>query len=110
MQKKKSETQKKKKKKPAAATSRKASPPVKKAAITPRETQADPMPKDFLDVIAPGAVRFNTDYYILGNSYRSVFALRGYPTSTEELALLQHLGAKSRVTLSIYVRQVTPAQ
>ncbi len=110
MQKKKSETQKKKKKKPAAATSRKASPPVKKAAITPRETQADPMPKDFLDVIAPGAVRFNTDYYILGNSYRSVFALRGYPTSTEELALLQHLGAKSGVTLSIYARQVTPAE
>lgn len=55
-------------------------------------------------------MKFNTDHYILGNSYRTVFALRGYPTSTEELALLRHLGDKSGVTLSVYARQVTPAE
>lgn len=83
-------------------------PPVKAA---PRKAKdAEPIPKEFLDIIAPGAVRFNTDHYILGNSYRTVLALRGYPTSTEELALLRHLGEKSGVTLSIYARKVDPAE
>ena len=84
--------------------------PIRLPVIPPREKKPEPLPKDFLDIIAPGAVKFNTDHYILGNSFRTVFALRGYPTSTEELALLQHLGAKSGVTLSIYARQVTPAE
>ena len=67
-------------------------------------------PKDFLDMIAPTAIRFNTDHYILGGTYRCVLALRGYPTSTEELALLRHLGERSGVTLHIYARKVTPAE
>lgn len=69
-----------------------------------------PRVKDFLDMIAPAAVKFNTDSYILGGAYHCTLALRGYPTSTEELALLQHLGEKSGVTLHIYARQVTPAE
>lgn len=69
---------------------------------------APPPPKDFLDMIAPAAVKFNTDSYILGGAYHCTLALRGYPTSTEELALLRHLGEKSGVTLHIYTRQVTP--
>ncbi len=71
---------------------------------------APPPPKDFLDMIAPAAVKFNTDSYILGGAYHCTLALRGYPTSTEELALLRHLGEKSGVTLHIYTRQVTPAE
>lgn len=67
-------------------------------------------PKDFLDMIAPTAIRFNTDHYILGGTYRCVLALRGYPTSTEELALLRHLGERSGVILHIYARKVTPAE
>ena len=67
-------------------------------------------PKDFLDMIAPAAIKFNTDSYILGGSYHCTLALRGYPTTTEELALLRHLGEKSGVTLRIYTRQVTPAE
>lgn len=78
----------------------------KKAALKP---EAVP-PKDFLDMIAPAAVKFNTDSYILGGTYHCTLALRGYPTSTEELALLRHLGEKSGVTLRIYTRQVTPAE
>lgn len=66
--------------------------------------------KDFLDMIAPAAVKFNTDTYILGGTYRCVLALRAYPTSTEELALLRHLGDRSGVTLRIYARKVTPAE
>ena len=78
----------------------------KKAAAKPEVSQ----PKDFLDMIAPAAVKFNTDSYILGGAYHCTLALRGYPTSTEELALLRHLGEKSGVTLRIYARQVTAAE
>ncbi len=78
----------------------------KKAALKP---EAVP-PKDFLDMIAPAAVKFNTDSYILGGAYHCTLALRGYPTSTEGLALLRHLGEKSGVTLRLYTRQVTPAE
>ena len=69
-----------------------------------------PPPKDFLDMIAPAAVRFNTDTYILGGTYHCTLALRGYPTTTEELALLRHLGEKSGVSLHIYARQVNAAE
>ena len=70
----------------------------------------EPLPKDFLDQIAPAAVKFNTDHYILGGAYRCAMALRSYPTSTEELALLSRLGERSGVTLGIYIRRVTPAE
>ena len=82
------------------------------AGAAPRKQakKPEPIPKGFLDMIAPGAVRFNTDHYILGNSYRTVCALRSYPTSTDELALLRQLGAKNGVTLHIYVRRVEPAE
>ena len=67
-------------------------------------------PKDFLDLIAPAAVKFNTDHYICGGTYRCTLALRSYPASTEELALLRRLGEKSGVTLHIYNRKVSVAE
>lgn len=70
----------------------------------------EPRPKDYLDLIAPNAVKFNTDHYICGSVYRCTLALRSYPTTTEELALLRSLGEKSGVTLSIYARQVCAAE
>ena len=66
--------------------------------------------KDFLDMIAPAAVRFNTDSSVLGSSCRCTLALRSYPASTGELALLSHLGEKSGVLLHIYIRQVPAAE
>lgn len=66
--------------------------------------------KDFLDMIAPAAVKFNTDSSVLGSSYRCTLALRSYPASTGELALLSHLGEKSGVLLHIYIRQVPAAE
>ena len=41
-------------------------------------------PKDFLDLIAPAAVKFNTDHYICGSLYHCTLALRSYPATTEE--------------------------
>lgn len=66
--------------------------------------------KSFLDMIAPSVVSFMPDHYICGNTYRCVWALREYPTSTDEQAILRHLGEKDGITLRIYTRQVTPAE
>ena len=33
-------------------------------------------PKDFLDMIAPAAVKFNTDHFILGSRYHTAMALK----------------------------------
>ena len=78
----------------------------KKAAAKTETAQV----KDFLDMIAPAAVRFNTDSSVLGSSFRCTLALRSYPASTGELALLSHLGEKSGVLLHIYIRQVPAAE
>ena len=66
--------------------------------------------KSFVDMISPSVVKFQTDYFICGNTYRSVWALREYPTTTEEQAILKHLGEKDGVTLKIYTRHVTAAE
>ena len=67
-------------------------------------------PKDFLDMAAPSAVKFNTDHAIIGGGYHTFLALRGYAASTEELAPLSRLGARDGVNLSVYARQVTAAE
>ena len=74
------------------------------------ESTDDVKLKGFLDMIAPSVIHFFTDYYICGNTYRCVWALREYPTATDEQAILRHLGEKDGVTLRIYTRQVTPAE
>lgn len=71
---------------------------------------SEPRVKDFLDLIAPTAVKFNTDHYICGGTYRCTLALRSYPASTEELALLRRLGEKSGVTVHIYNRRTSAAE
>ena len=64
--------------------------------------------KNFFDQILPGTVKFLTDHYILGDSYRCVWAVREYPPSTEEQAILAQLADRSGVTLRIYHRLVEP--
>ena len=66
--------------------------------------------KSFLDMIAPSVVKFNPDHFICGNTFRCVWALREYPTQTDEQALLRHLGEKDGITLRIYTRQLTPVE
>ena len=62
--------------------------------------------KDFFDMILPGTVKFFPDHYIVGDSYRSVWAIREYPPSTDEQAILSQLADRSGVTLRIYHRLV----
>lgn len=72
--------------------------------------QEEVVVQEFLDMISPSVIRFYTEYFICGNTYRCVWALREYPTATEEQALLRYLGEKDGITLHIYTRQVTPAE
>lgn len=37
--------------------------------------------QEFLDMISPSVVKFNTDHFICGNTFRCVWALWEYPTS-----------------------------
>ncbi len=66
--------------------------------------------KDFFDCVAPGAVKFLADSYIVGDSYRCVWAIKEYPPSTEEQAILSQLADRSGVTLRIYHRLVEPME
>ena len=66
--------------------------------------------KTFLDLMAPGIIKFEPDYYMCGNTYRCTWAIREYPTATREQAILRHVGEKEGVTLKIEIRQVTPKE
>ena len=79
----------------------------KRAAPKPPTVQR---PKEFLDLIAPGAIQFNTDNFVFGNTYRTVMMLRGYPPTTEEQALLRQLGELESVTVHLAVRKVSAAE
>lgn len=74
------------------------------------EMTGDVRIQEFLDMIAPSVIKFETDHFICGNTFRCVWALREYPTSTDEQAILSHLGEKDGVTLRIYTRHVTPME
>lgn len=57
-------------------------------------------------MILPGVVKFYSDHYICGDSYRCVWAVREYPPSTEEQAVFSQLADRTNVTLRMYNRLV----
>lgn len=73
--------------------------------LTPEQVE-EIRTKDFFDMILPGTIRFLSDHYIVGDSYRCVWAIREYPPSTEEQAILSQLADRNGVTLRIYHRLV----
>ena len=77
---------------------------------SPRPVVEEPYIKDFLDMVAPSVIDFKVDHYLCGNTCRCVWALREYPASTDEQAILRHLGEMDGVTIRIYTRQVTPSE
>ena len=66
--------------------------------------------KDFFDCILPGTIKFMTDHYIVGDSYRCVWAIREYQPVTEEQAIFSQLADKSGVTVRMYHRLVDMAE
>lgn len=73
--------------------------------LTPEQAE-EIRTKDFFDMILPGTVKFLSDHYIVGDSYRCVWAVREYPPSTEEQVILSQLADRNGVTLRIYHRLV----
>jgi len=83
---------------------------LKKAENVPVGIPEEVRIQEFLDMVAPSVIKFETDHFICGNTFRCVWALREYPTSTEEQAILKRLGEKDGVTLRIYTRHVNAAE
>ena len=77
--------------------------------ITPEQLE-EIRTKDYFDCIAPATIKFYTDYYIIGDSYRCCWVIKEYPPSTDELAILSLLSDKSGVTLRIFNRLVDPIE
>ena len=77
----------------------------RKRMLTPAQAE-EVRVKNFFDQILPGTIKFLSDHYVLGDSYRCVWAIREYPPSTEEQAILAQLADRSGVTLRIYHRLV----
>ena len=75
--------------------------------LTPAQAE-EARVKNFFDQILPGTIKFLSDHYVLGDSYRCVWVIREYPPSTEEQAILAQLADRSGVTLRIYHRLVEP--
>ena len=77
----------------------------RKRMLTPAQAE-EVRVKDFFDQILPGTIKFLSDHYVLGDSYRCAWAVREYPPSTEEQAILAQLADRSGVILRIYHRLV----
>ncbi len=73
--------------------------------LTPEQVE-EIRTKDFFDCILPSTIKFFSDHYIVGDSYRCVWVIREYPPSTEEQAILSQLADRNGVTLRIYHRLV----
>lgn len=81
----------------------------KQKVLTPEQME-EIRTKDFFDMILPGNIKFLSDHFIIGDSYRSVWVIREYPPSTEEQAILSQLADRNGVTLRIYHRLVEPME
>ncbi len=81
----------------------------KKKELTPEEVEVI-RTKDFFDMILPSTIKFFSDHYIVGDSYRCAWAIREYPPVTEEQAILSQLADRNGVTLRVYHRLVEPME
>ena len=77
----------------------------KRKVMTPEQAE-EYRTKEFFDLISPGVVKYMTDHYIVGDSYRCVWVIREYPPTTETQAILAQLADRSGVTLRMYHRLV----
>ncbi len=62
--------------------------------------------KKYFDRITPSTIKFFPDKFICGNSFKCVWAIKEFPPTTEEQAILAHLADRNNVTLRIYNRLV----
>lgn len=73
----------------------------KKAVELTPEQEEEIRIQSYFDRITPSVLRFYPDYYICGNNYCSVWAIREYAPKTQEQAILSHIADHENVTLKI---------
>ncbi|BAL01676.1 hypothetical protein OBV_44770 [Oscillibacter valericigenes Sjm18-20] len=61
-------------------TNRKEEMPMARKREPQSPPQEDTRIQEFLDMIAPSVIKFQTDHFICGNTYSCVWALREYAT------------------------------
>ena len=81
----------------------------KQKVLTPEQAE-EIRTKDFFDCILPGTIKFQADYYTIGDSYRCVWVVKEFSPNTETQAILSQLADRSGVTLRIYHRLVGSAE
>ena len=81
----------------------------KQKVLTPEQAE-EIRTKDFFDMILPGTIKFQADYYTIGDSYRCVWVVKEFSPNTETQAILSQLADRSGVTLRIYHRLVDSAE
>ena len=79
---------------------------LKKNKVLTEEEQERIYIKDFVDMISPSIIKFFPSYYVMGNTYRRVFAIRNYPLNTESKALLRKFGEQSNITLKVFASKM----
>ena len=82
----------------------------KKEQLPANAVQSEAYVKDFFDMVVPSIIKFNIDHFVCGDSYRCVWAIREYPPSTTDQAILARFGDKEAVTLHMYTRYVDGAE
>lgn len=101
--------------KPPVQKGKKAGPRRRKKVLTAAKAKPPKAKEEecdnFLSMVSPSVLDFkHPNYFICGNTFRCVWAIREYPAETEQLAILRELGEKSGVTLHIYLRPVSPTE
>ena len=82
----------------------------KKEQLPANAVQSEAYVKDFFDMVVPSTIKFNIDHFVCGDSFRCVWAIREYPPSTTDQAILARFGDKEAVTLHMYTRYVDGAE
>ena len=82
----------------------------KKKQLPANAVQSEAYVKDFFDMVVPSTIKFNIDHFVCGDSFRCVWAIREYPPSTTDQAILARFGDKEAVTLHMYTRYVDGAE
>ena len=78
----------------------------KKKTLPSEVVSSEAYVKDFFDMVVPSTIKFNADHFICGDSFRCVWAIKEYPPSTTDQAILSRFGDKEAVTLHMYTRFV----
>ena len=78
-----------------------------KTKVLTLEEQEQEYMKSFLDMNLPGMINFYPNYLIQDGIYRSIWAVRSYPSTTTDQALLSRLGEHAGVTLHVLTKELT---